>query len=166
MSNIEKTFPKNIKAVVFDFDGVFTNNKVYLSEDGKESVRCDRSDGWGIGILQKYDLLLSVMSSEVNPVVLRRCEKLNLECYHQLKDSKYKCFLQWCEKKNISPSEVIYIGNDENDVECLKNAGCGIVPADAHDSAKKVSDFVLSKKGGDGAVRELADSISIYFNKT
>jgi N-acylneuraminate cytidylyltransferase len=106
------------------------------------------------------------MSSEVNPVVLRRCEKLNLECYHQLKDSKYKCFLQWCEEKNISPSEVIYIGNDENDVECLKNAGCGIVPADAHDSAKKVSDFVLSKKGGDGAVRELADSISIYFNKT
>lgn len=162
MKNINQYLPKNIKAVIFDFDGVFTNNKVYLSEDGIESVRCDRSDGWGIGKLQKLDIKLAVMSSEINSVVLKRCKKLNIECYNNLKSSKYECFIDWYNKHKISPTDIIFVGNDENDIECLKNSGCGIVPSDAHFSAKNIADFVLQNSGGNGAVREVADSITEY----
>ena len=158
MKIIDK-LPKKIDAVVFDFDGVFTNNAVYLSEEGIEIVRCDRSDGWGIGNLQKANIRMAVMSSEKNPVVLKRCEKLNLECFHNLNHSKYECFSNWCKKNKFDCENVIFIGNDENDIECLKAAGCGVVPADAHSCTLIHADVVLSRNGGNGAVRELCDLI-------
>ena len=160
MKNLNDLLPEAIDAVIFDFDGVFTNNKVYLSQDGIESVRCDRSDGWGIGKLQKLNIKLAVMSSEANPVVLKRCQKLDLECYNNLKSSKYDCLMDWCKKNTILPKNIIFIGNDENDIECLKVVGCGVVPADANTCTIPHAKIVLKHNGGDGAVREICDLIS------
>jgi len=151
--------PDMVKAVVFDFDGVMTDNAVYVSEDGKESVRCSRGDGWGINRMRKVGIKMAIMSTEENPVVRARGEKLKLECFHQLGDKKIDRFTDWCNEHNFNMSNVVYVGNDENDIACLLAAGAGVVPADAHDSAKQVSNLVLSSNGGHGAIRELCDMV-------
>lgn len=146
-------------AVLFDFDGVFTNNKVYVDESGKETVRCDRSDGWGMAQLKKSGIKIAVLSTEVNPVVTARCKKLGLECRQGLGEKKFEAFKNWCAENEVDPNETIFVGNDANDAECLKAAGCGVVPADAYAEAMEVADKVLSRNGGEGAVRELCEAI-------
>ena len=151
--------PGNIAAVVFDFDGVMTDNGIYLSEDGKESVRCDRADGWGIARLNDAGIRMAVMSSEENPVVRFRCEKIGIECFHNLGKDKLEKFTAWCSENDLNLDQTVYAGNDANDVDCLVAAGVGVVPADAHQSARQVADWVLDAEGGKGAVRELCDLI-------
>jgi YrbI family 3-deoxy-D-manno-octulosonate 8-phosphate phosphatase len=154
-----KQFPRSVEAVVFDFDGVMTDNAVYLSEDGKESVRCDLGDGWGIARLRDAGIRMAVISSERNPVVRARCEKLELECFQGLGRSKLGKFTAWCAEHGLSLDDTVYVGNDANDADCLIAAGLGVVPADAHGSARQVADWVLAGEGGKGAVRELCDLI-------
>ena len=158
-SKIDSVLPDTVQAVVFDFDGVMTDNSVYVSEDGLESVRCSRSDGWGIARMRDAGIRMGVMSSEENPVVRARCDKLKLECFHQLGDSKIECFTAWCNEHGLDIDHTVYVGNDENDIECLTAAGTGVVPADAHNSAKQVAKMVLTQDGGKGAVRELCDMV-------
>ena len=155
-----RTLPiKPPKAVLFDFDGVFTNNKVYVDEQGIETVRCDRSDGWGLAQLKNSGMKIAVLSTEVNPVVTARCKKLGLECYQGLGEKKYEAFVSWCDKNAVKPQDVVFVGNDQNDVDCLKVAGCGVVPADGYPQARECADLILSHKGGDGAVREVCEMI-------
>ena len=154
-----RNFPVDVRAVVFDFDGVMTDNAVYLSEDGKESVRCNRGDGWGIARLRDAGIRMAVMSSELNPVVHARCEKLGLECFQSLGRDKVQKFTTWCREHDLDLAHTVYVGNDANDVDCLAAAGMGVVPADAHRSARRVADWVLAGEGGKGAVRELCDLI-------
>jgi len=150
--------PIPIKAVIFDFDGVFTDNKVIVDEDGRESVICDRSDGWGISKLQKTGLPLLVVSTEKNPVVLKRCEKLCIPCVQGIDDKKG--FLSaWLNEHEIDGKNVVFVGNDVNDTECLTAVGCGVVVADAHEDVKKIAKIVLKHNGGKGAVRELCDMV-------
>ncbi len=147
------------EAVVFDFDGVFTDNKVYVDQDGVEMVRCDRGDGWGLARLAEAGVRIAVLSSEKNPVVGARCRKLNLECIQNLGTGKDAAFQEWCRRNNINPGNIIYVGNDENDLGCLAQAGFGLVPADAHETAKHVASHILHLRGGEGAVREVCDMI-------
>ena len=154
-----KHMPPIIDAVVFDFDGVMTNNKVYVDEDGKETIMCDRSDGWGIAQLVKNGVRVFVLSSEINPVVKARCKKLNIECWYGLGESKSRNLKAWAEEEGIDLSHVIYVGNDDNDIGCLQITGYGIVPLDASPDAKNSASLVLESKGGDGAVRELCDLV-------
>lgn len=150
--------PITIQAIIFDFDGVFTDNHVIVDEEGKESVRCNRSDGLGLSMVRKSGLPLLILSTEKNLVVSKRCEKLGIPFAQGIDDKK--SFLSiWLKKHKINRNNVIYVGNDVNDIECLTYVGCGIVVADAHEDAKKVSKIVLEKKGGEGAVRELCDLI-------
>ena len=148
-----------LRAVVFDFDGVMTNNKVIISESGDESVVCDRGDGLGIEILKDADLMMLILSKERNSVVRRRARKLNLEVIHGC-DNKITALKKWLDKNSIDASECAYIGNDLNDVECLKFVGLAITPSDAHQSAKHFAHWILLASGGNGAVREFADAIS------
>lgn len=145
------------KAVLFDFDGVFTDNKVYLDERGRESVRCDRSDGWGIAQLKKHDIRIAVLSTEKNPVVAARCEKLDIECYHGLGEKKYEAFVSWCAENGLETDAVWFVGNDLNDMKCLQASGRGIIPSDAHEDMFLIADHVLRSSGGKGAVREVCD---------
>ena len=150
--------PLTVQAIIFDFDGVFTDNRVIVNEDGQESVICNRSDGFGISAIKKYGISLLVLSKEKNPVVQKRCEKMGLPCVQGIDDKKL--FLaSWLEEKAINPNNVIYVGNDVNDIECLKYVGCGVVVADAHDDAKRAAKIILKNNGGQGAVRELCDLV-------
>ena len=162
--NKNSRLPTTIQAVIFDFDGVFTDNRVIVDDDGKESVICDRSDGFGISTVRKSGLPVLVLSTEKNPVVLKRCEKLGIPCVQGIDDKK--TFLSaWLKEHEIDCNNVVYVGNDVNDAECLTYVGCGVAVADAHDAAKKVSKIILKNKGGQGAVRELCDLIMLRNNQ-
>lgn len=152
-----KKIPDDISCVVFDFDGVFTDNAVYVDENGREQARASRSDGMGISLLKNEGIPLVVISTEVNPIVQKRCEKLGIECIHGV-DDKLKVLTEWLLKKEIT-SGVVYVGNDINDIDCLKLAEFSVVPADAHKEVLSCADLILKNKGGEGAVRELCDMI-------
>lgn len=145
-----------IHALVMDFDGVFTDNHVYVNEDGTESVRCDRSDGEGLSQLKKAGILPFVISAEKNPVVSRRCEKLGIECVQNVSD-KAQALSSWLASKNLAWKDIAYVGNDASDVECLKLAGMGLVPSDAQPAAKEAADKILTRSGGCGAIREACE---------
>lgn len=142
--------------VVFDFDGVMTDNAVYVAEDGREWVRCSRGDGMGITLLRRAGVPLLVLSTETNPVVLARCRKLKIECIHGCVD-KTRVFEDLLAERGLDRERVIFVGNDVNDLGCLEMAGCGVVVADAHPDAMRAADGMLTQIGGNGAVRELAD---------
>lgn len=145
--------------VVFDFDGVFTDNKVYVREDGAETVMCDRGDGMGIEMVRtQTDIPLVVLSKERNAVVARRCEKLKVRCFQSV-DDKPTMLQQLALEYGADLQHVIYMGNDANDVECMKMVGLAACPKDAYPCALEVADIVMSKNGGCGAVRELCETI-------
>jgi phosphonoacetaldehyde hydrolase len=150
--------PEKIDAVVFDFDGVFTDNRVWVTEDGRESAACDRSDGLGIGLLKKTGLPMLVLSKERVPIVARRCEKLGLECLHGV-DDKITLLSDWLAERQLSMANTIYMGNDVNDRDCLLAAGCGVSPSDGHPDILPLANLVLDKPGGHGAVRQLCDLV-------
>lgn len=147
-----------IRAVVFDFDGVFTDNKVIVSENGTESVLCSRSDGVGIELLKKLDIPMIIISSEKNPVVSKRARKLELPVVHGLQDKVNELY-KFSDLIKIDMKNICYVGNDINDLECMKLVGFPIAVLNAVDEIKEISKYILNTKGGDGAVRELCELI-------
>ncbi|MBA7709847.1 hypothetical protein ES703_118773 [subsurface metagenome] len=152
------TLPKTIAALVLDFDGVFTDNRVIVFQNGREAVVCHRGDGLGLAQLTRLGVSVLVLSSEVNPVVQARCDKLGIACLHGMED-KHKALLAWLADRDIEASQVIYVGNDVNDLRCLQAVGCGIAVSDAHPRARAAAEIVLSAPGGGGAIREVAELI-------
>ena len=150
--------PDPIEALALDFDGVFTDNKVHVRKDRTEMVVCHRGDGWGLSELRERGLPIWVLSTEENPVVQARCDKLDLPCMHGAENKK-ALLTNWLEDRDIDPEHVVFLGNDVNDQECLRLVGCGAVVADAHPDVKPSANLVLSTDGGEGAVRELTDLI-------
>lgn len=150
--------PQKLGAIVCDFDGVFTDNAVYTLQTGEECVRCDRGDGEGISHLKKLGVPVIVLSAEENPVVAARCRKLGLECLQGV--ARKADFLStWLNERQLTWEQVIYIGNDAKDRECLQLAGTGVIPCDAHKSVRNIADIVLKSGGGHGALRELSDMV-------
>jgi N-acylneuraminate cytidylyltransferase len=150
--------PVTIGALILDFDGVFTDNKVFVFQDGREAVVCDRSDGWGIGQLKKTGIPVLVLSTEPNPVVTARANKLGLPCLQDIQD-KWSALQSWLAERDVDPAQVVYVGNDANDLPCMRRVGCAAAPADAHPSALSAADIILEHRGGDGAIREICDLI-------
>ena len=158
-----KSLIEHIELLVFDFDGVFTDNKVLVDEDGKETVLCDGSDGMVISMLKKTGLELLILSSERNKVVNARADKLRINVFNSIED-KLKFLTKILAEKKIAFKNVAYIGNDLNDFDCMTSVGLSISPANAHEKIKKISHLILKKSGGNGAIRELCDII-IKFRK-
>jgi 3-deoxy-D-manno-octulosonate 8-phosphate phosphatase (KDO 8-P phosphatase) len=163
-------FPKilDIHTIVFDFDGVFTNNKVWVSSDGVESVQCDRADGLGLDFLryaiQKQSLSLDVfiLSKESNPVVTVRAKKLKINCHHAVGDKVnfMDTYLREYHPNNKSPYDgLMYVGNDLNDLMLIKRAKFSVVPSDAHQLVLDNANIILPKAGGDGFVRLLIEKL-------
>lgn len=150
--------PADVAAVVFDFDGVFTDNRVLVGADGSEMVTCSRADGLGLSRLRSLGLPLLVLSGEKHPVAAARCAKLGLECRAGV-DEKLPVLQAWAAERGIDLARVVYVGNDTNDVTCLRAVGWGIVVADAHPAAAAAARIRLEHRGGHGAVRELCDRI-------
>lgn len=153
--------PFEVEAVVLDFDGVFTDNKVVVHQDGTESVLCDRGDGMGIEMLKRSGIQVWVLSKEQNPVLTARCKKLNIPCFYGIND-KWTLLQKQLNDKNIDKNKVVYVGNDINDLECMQNVGCGVAVADAYPEVKEIADIILLKTGGNGAIRELANTILLH----
>ena len=147
-----------VRLVVFDFDGVFTDNKVIVSEEGVESVSCNRSDGLGLHRLRELGVEAMILSTETNRVVSVRAEKLRLPCIQGCND-KLKALLSEVNGRGLNLGEVAFVGNDINDADCLSNVGCSVVVADAYEEVVPLADIVLSRRGGYGAVREFCDLI-------
>ena len=148
--------PTRIDAVVMDFDGVFTDNRVLVFDDGREAVVCSRSDGWGLGELRAAGHLLMVLSTEQNSVVAERCKKLGIDCLNGQSD-KRAALLEWCRGRGVALEKIVYVGNDVNDLGCMAAAGFPIAVNDAHPAVRSAARMVLRSRGGRGALRELAD---------
>ena len=151
-------FLQRIRLIVFDFDGVFTDNGVLVGEDGAEFVLCNRADGLGVTHLRRQGVECMVLSTETNAVVSKRCEKLKLEYCQGISD-KWPALKEILKEKRIDPADVAYVGNDINDLDCMKNVGVAICVADAYPEVKSAAHFVTSRPGGKGAVREICDLI-------
>lgn len=149
---------KQIRLLVFDFDGVFTDNSVYVSENGTESVRCSRGDGLGLSRLRAMERMeLLVLSTEQNPVVTARCRKLKLLCIQGVADKAVRLG-ELAAERNLPLGNVAYVGNDINDAGCLKLAGLPIVVSDAHPEVRGMGRLRTTLPGGHGAVREICDT--------
>ena len=172
----KKEIPKyeNIHTIVFDFDGIFTDNKVYVDQEGKESVRCDRSDGLGFDFLRtfikrkKWDLEYFILSKETNPVVLARAKKLKLPCKNS-EDNKLVYLQKYLKERFVNYEEafkgLLYLGNDLNDLPAMRFSGFSVAPSDSHPLVLKEADLIINKKGGDGFVRAFIEEL-IFRKKT
>lgn len=157
-----RPLPERVDLVVFDFDGVLTDNRVWVDEEGHEMVAANRSDSMGVALLRRLGLKMCVLSTETNPVVSARCRKMQIPAYQGVWDKaeKLKEILQELE---VDPAHAIFVGNDVNDMPCFPLVGCAVAVADAQPEAKRAADIVLSRKGGHGAVRELLDILRQRF---
>lgn len=151
--------PQGIKALVMDFDGVFTDDRVLVDQDGREAVFASRSDGMGLGRLKKMTAIRTlILSKEPNPVVSARGRKLGIEVRQGI-DDKLPELDRWLELQGITRAETIYMGNDVNDLECMSAVGFAVAPADARPEAKAVARMITRADGGRGALRELCEEL-------
>jgi 3-deoxy-D-manno-octulosonate 8-phosphate phosphatase (KDO 8-P phosphatase) len=148
-----------VAMVVFDFDGVFTDNTVWSDAAGNEWVRSWRGDGIGLSALRQLGIPAWVLSTEPNPVVSRRCEKIGVPCRQGLSDKSSE-LRRLCVDASIALESTAYVGNDVNDAACLELVGYPIVVADAHPAVVGLARFRTETPGGFGAVREICDWIS------
>ena len=151
----------NIKLIVYNFDGVMTDNRVMVSEDGMEYVMVSRADGLGVNMINEMEIPQMILSTETNPVVSFRAKKLGIPVLQGVDDKKM-VLLNYCKDNNYDPGRILYVGNDVNDEGVMKAVGYSVATADAHHSIKSLAQMVLDTKGGQGAIRELADKLKGY----
>ena len=157
--------PERPAALLLDFDGVLTDNRVLVLEDGREAAVCHRGDGLGLDMLRGLPLAVAVLSRESNPVVAARCRKLGIECRQGLLD-KAAVLDGWLLEHGVDAQDAIFVGNDLNDLGCLARVGCPVAVADAVPEVKRAARLRLTRAGGDGAVRELTDLIRTRLGET
>ena len=143
---------------VFDFDGVFTDNRVWVNERGEELLAFTRSDGLGLRRLDEVGVRYLIVSTEQNPIVGARAQKLRAECLQGV-DDKLPVVREHAERLGVTLEDTAYVGNDINDADCLRAVGVPVVPADAWPEVKPLARWVLSRPGGAGCVREFCDAI-------
>ena len=156
----------DINAFVIDFDGVLTNNNVHLDENGKEWVSCSRSDGLAFDVLRELKIPVYIFSTETNPVVSARANKLEVPVIQGVK-SKLDGIKELANTEGYNLKNIIYVGNDLNDYHAMQLCGFSFAPADSHPKIKELATEVLKSNGGNGAIRELIeDVLQIDFLKT
>ena len=155
---------RSIHTIAFDFDGVFTDNKVYVGQDGGEVVRCDRSDGLGMDLLraaQARGMLRAevfVLTKERNPVTEARTRKLRITC-HASCDDKLDFVTRRLNDSRRAFDGLVYVGNDINDLAVMERAGFSVAPADAHERVRRIASAVLPQAGGNGFVRAFVERL-------
>lgn len=155
-----RPMPHKIELVICDFDGVITDNKVWTDQDGREMVAAYRSDSPRIRELRERGIEVLILSSEPNTVVAARAKKMGVEAIHGVGlQDKGRVMREVLAQRNIAAEHVIYIGNDLNDLPCFEVAGWSVAVADAFPEVRRAADFILTKAGGQGALRELCDLI-------
>ena len=155
-----RPWPDRVDLVVFDFDGVFTDNRVWVDRDGREMIAAYRSDSFGLELLRRSGSATRalVISMETDKVVAARCQKMKVPFLHGIVD-KAAVLRQHLETQGIDPAHVIYVGNDVNDLPCFPLVGCAVAVADALPEVLRQADVILTRPGGHGAVREVCDRL-------
>ncbi len=151
---------EEIDLIVYDFDGVMTDNKVMIDRFGNENVRTNRSDGLAVSKIKEMGIKQMIISSEKNDIVIKRAEKLDLMCLHGQKDKK-KTLKRYLTINNIDKKRVVFVGNDINDFEVMSYVGFSVAPSDAQKQIKKIANMITKSAGGNGVVRELFDMLII-----
>ncbi|MFC1822584.1 KdsC family phosphatase [Thermodesulfobacteriota bacterium] len=155
---IKKLSLKQIDAIIFDFDGVLTDNRVYIDQNGREMVCCHRGDGLAFDVLRKKTIKLFILSTENNPVVSCRGKKLKVPVFQGV-NNKLKSIKILLGKENINLEKVMFVGNDLNDYNVMKVCGIAVCPSDSHPRILDVASIVLETKGGHGVVREIVERV-------
>ena len=149
---------ERVRFAVFDFDGVFTDNRVWVNEHGDEALAFSRSDGLGLRRLEEVGVRSLIVSLEQNPIVGARARKLRVDCVQGVGD-KLSVLRERTGELGVALQDTAYVGNDINDAECLRAVGVPVVPADAWPEVKALAQWVLSRPGGNGCVREFCDAV-------
>ena len=149
---------QRVRLAAFDFDGVFTDNRVWVNERGEEMLAFSRSDGLGLRRLDEIGVRQVIVSMEQNQIVGARARKLRVDCVQGV-DDKLTVLIELAEELGVSLEETAFLGNDINDADCLRAVGCPVVPADAWPEVKPLARWVLERAGGDGCVREFCDGL-------
>ncbi len=148
----------DVKAVVTDFDGVHTDDTALVDAEGREQVRVSREDGMGVARLRRAGIPMLILSTEVNPVVRARAEKLRVPVLHGV-DDKEEALAAWAAENGIALADIAYLGNDVNDLPAMRIVGWPVAVANAHPEVRAAARVVLEKSGGQGAVRELIERV-------
>ena len=148
----------NISLIVFDFDGVLTDNRVLVFDDGNEAVLGNRADGLAFDLFRQEGIPALILSTEKHPVVAARARKLKTPCIHGVADKK-SALEKYCARAGIKLNTVMYIGNDVNDLAVMRIVGHRICPSDAHPRVRAICETVLRSRGGEGVARELAETV-------
>ncbi|WP_307360301.1 acylneuraminate cytidylyltransferase [Microbacterium murale] len=148
----------DVKAVVTDFDGVHTDDTVLVDTAGEEQVRVSREDGMGVARLRRAGIPMLILSTEVNPVVRARANKLRVPVLHGI-DDKEQALAAWAAENGIALADIAYLGNDVNDLPAMRIVGWPVAVANAHPEVRSAARVVLGKSGGQGAVRELIERV-------
>jgi YrbI family 3-deoxy-D-manno-octulosonate 8-phosphate phosphatase len=147
-----------VRFAVFDFDGVFSDNRVWTNDRGEESVACFRGDTMGLRRLDEVGIEYLILTSETNDAVAARARKMRVDCIKGIED-KLPVLRAEVERRGVSLAETSYVGNDVNDAECLAAVGFPVVPADAWAEVVPLARLVLTRAGGHGCVREFCDAV-------
>jgi 3-deoxy-D-manno-octulosonate 8-phosphate phosphatase (KDO 8-P phosphatase) len=149
---------ERVRFAIFDFDGVFTDNRVWVNDRGEEQLAFSRSDGLGLRRLDEVGVQYLIVSMEQNPIVGARAQKLRADCVHGVED-KLTVVRERTQAAGVSLDQTAYVGNDVNDADCLGAVGLPVVPADAWPEVMPLARWVLSRSGGTGCVREFCDAV-------
>lgn len=149
---------KDISLIIYDFDGVMTDNRVLLFNNGQEAVFVNRADGLAIKAIKKTGITQIIVSTEPNSIVKTRARKLGILAINSVKDKK-EAVERYLKKRKISSKKVVFIGNDINDKGVMEFVGWSVAPIDAHPEIKRIAKIVLSAKGGFGVIREFLDKL-------
>ena len=156
---ITGSFILHLKLIVYDFDGVMTDNKAYLTQSGEEMVRISRADGLGVDKIKKLGIKQLILSSEENSIVSVRASKLKIPCLQGIEDKK-TALMKYCRENNHALEFVGYVGNDINDMDVMGIVKITFCPADSSGEIKQICDFILKTNGGDGVIREIFNLIN------
>ncbi|HIM75980.1 MAG TPA: HAD-IIIA family hydrolase [Campylobacterales bacterium] len=150
---------KNIKAIVFDVDGVLTDGGIIYDNSGMEIKRFNVKDGQIISHLKKAGFIVGAITGRDSQVVKNRCKELKLDFHFHGSSDKLVQYNKIKEEYNLKDNQIAYIGDDIIDLPILTRCGLSATPSDARKYIKKYVDFVIPSKGGEGALRDLADFI-------
>jgi len=147
-----------IKALVMDVDGTLTDGKTYIGDNGELMKAFNAKDGYGIkDILSKYNVMPVIVTGRSSKIVKKRCDELGITHLFQGIKDKVACLADFLKKQQLSFEEIAYIGDDDNDLPAMGKSRLVGCPNDSSEAVKSIAQFISTKSGGNGAVREFIE---------
>ncbi len=154
-----------LKLIIFDFDGVFTDNFIYIADDNSELKKFFVPDGVGIWLLHQAELDVAIVTGNNTKTTAARAKRLQIKHVYQNIRDKTEVYEELKHKFGLTDAECLYMGDDLTDLRCMKRAGISVATADAHPEIKKVAHWITKHRGGHGAIREVAEAILVARGK-